>query len=205
MCFAQLATAAIGSALGGAGAGITQAENTQNAQNISDARNAVLLNQTGKNNAIAADSRGAFDTRMGQIQPAAVQQQQTDVSGQRAGMIDSNLPTINASTFPGSASSSEAVKSAIAQSVGQALDTARQKAASQAALGGYGDLFQRMGLQDSDASRKIQTDVGFAQANNALTPQLQDFAEHDASKPNSGLGAIFTGAGNALGSVAGSF
>jgi hypothetical protein len=130
-------------------------------------------------------------------------QQQTDATGARAGSINSNLPTINASTFPGAASSSEAVKSAIASSIGQALDTAKQKAASQAALGGYGDLFQRMGLQDADASRNIQTDVGFAQANNALTPQLQDFAEHDASRPNSGVGGLLTGIGSAFGSYAG--
>lgn len=204
MCFPQLLAATAGAALGGAGAGITQSENTQNAQNISDARNNVLASQIAKNNTIADDARNIFDARAAQIQPAAVQQQQAGVTGERAASINGNLPTINASTFPGAADSSTLVKSAVAKAVGDALATAQQKATAQATLGGYGDLFQRMGFQDADASRKIQTDVGFAQSNNALTPQLQDFAEHDVTKPNSGLGAILSGAGNALGSFAGS-
>lgn len=204
MCFETLIPLAIGTGLSAAGGAINNSENTANAEAIAKARNNVLVSQTNKNNVIANDSRGIYNTRQDQFQPAALTAQQTDATGDRAAAINGNLPTINATSFPGAADSSSIVKTSIAKAISDALAKSQQTATAQAALGGYGDLFQRMGFQDADAGRRIQTDVNFAQANNALTPELQDFAANSASKPNSGFGGLLTGIGSAFGSYAGS-
>lgn len=203
MCFESIIPLAIGTALSVGGGLLNKNENDTNAANIATARNDVLASQLGKNNVIANESRGVFNDRLAQVQPAATGQLQTDVTGQRANSINSNMPTINASTFPGAADSSSLVKSSVAKAIGDALATSQQRATAHAKLGGFGDTFQRMGLQDTDASNKIGTSIGFAQANNALTPSLQDFAEQETYKPNSGIGGLFQGIGNAFGSYAG--
>lgn len=206
MCFdpASLALALGGAVLSGVGSSINSNENTTNATNVANARNKVLLDELNKNNVLANDARGTFNTRLAAEQPAATTAQMGAVTGERTAAGTTNLPTINPTTMPGAADSSALVKSSVANAVNDALAKSEANATARGKLGGYGDLFFRQGMQDADAGRTIGTDVAGANANTALIPSLQDLAGADAYKPNSGLGGILQGLGSAFGTYGGS-
>lgn len=198
-----LALAAAGGLASAVGGAVSSNEDTTNASNIANARNGVLVQQLNKNTTLGNDARGSFNGSMAQVQPAAFGTAQDAATTARENSITSNLPTITPNTFPGAADSSSLVKGAYASAMEDALAKAKTRATAQGQLGGYGDMFFNQGLKDADAGRQIGTDVNAAKANTALIPALQDFAQADVYKPNSGLGGILQGLGSAFGSFAG--
>lgn len=194
----------ISAGVSAAGSAISSGEDKANAKRVAGARNDVLAHQLNLNTTLGDEARGTFNTRLDQVQPAAIAGQQADVTGQRAASIGSNLPTMTPATFPGAASSSSTTKNAYQTAIDDAVAKSQERATAQANLGGYGDLFFKQGMQDADASRSIATDVNFAKSNAALTPSLQDLAANSAYKPNSGIGAVLQGLGSAFGAYTGS-
>lgn len=204
MCWEIAIPMAISGVTSAIGGGISRGEDAANAAGIVKARNHVLTDTLNKNTALGDEARTQFNGRVTGMQPGAQDAQFAGTAASRAASIDGNLPTLSPSSFPGAAESSSLVKGAMADALEGALAKAHERTAAQAKLGSYGDTFTKMGLEDNQANRNISTDVNFAQANNALLPSLQDFAEQDAYKANSGLGSIIQGLGSAYGSYAGS-
>lgn len=192
----------IGGALSAGGKMVEQGEQTANAERVSRSRNAVLADTLMKNDRISDETRGSFNANQQTYTPENVNVRQGDeeakriTSGEAAVALPEALPT--------SADAPDIVQGATAKRMSETLAKGKERVKAQAKLGAFGDQWFKAGLGTDQAGRDIAVKAGFANQNLALMPHLQDFAENKAYQPISPLGGLLMGAGNAVGSAAGS-
>ncbi len=194
----------LGTGLSFVGNSIQQKNLAAQAQAKVDARNRVLATTLGKNDILADQARGIFDTRLQEVQPEGFDNTQAEVTAERTATLESSIREPQPEDIPLSGSAPEVVKSEIAKRMLAAFESAKGQAQSLGKLGGYGDAFFQEGLSNAEAGNQISIPNNFARGNLGILPYLQDFAQVSATKSISPIGGLLAGFGNALGGFAGS-
>jgi len=202
----ELALLAGGTALSAGGAYMQQQEAEENAQRQAEARNNELRRTLAKNDALAKQSRDTFNERQQKTTAEEMQKSQAEQTDKRQDTLETAVeetpPAAAEVSLSGSAPS--VVKSALAKSVGAAMQGSKDQASRQGALAGFGDTWLDQGFRDVEAGRGIAQDANFASGNMAILPYQQDFAEMRATKPISPLGGLMQGFGGMMSSYGGS-
>jgi hypothetical protein len=199
----------IGSGLSMAGQMMAQNEAEENARRQAEARNKELRRTLSKNDRLAQESRDKFALRQRQTTAQEMDQNQEDLTQKRQDTLtDAVQPIKNESDtqnaiVPLRGSAPQVVRSELGQKMEDALKWSTGQAESLGKLGGYGDAWLDQGFKDNETGRDLSVISDFAGGNMSILPYAQDFAEHKAYRPASGVGGLLQGFGSFLGSFGG--
>lgn len=194
----------IGSAISGGGALIQNNEANKQAEQSAKSRNRVLNETLAKNDKIARETRDTYAARENSFTPDAVATRQGADETSRVAGVDAVLPTSAPDpTTATAADSPDIVKTEVAARMSDALKRGRDQAKATAKLGSYGGQWLGQNIDNNAASRDIAMNAGFANSNLQNMPALQDLADLSTYKPQSPIGSILMGVGNAVGSAGG--
>lgn len=199
----EIALLAGSAGLSGTGALLDRREDERAGRRAVDANNRVLSEIMAKNDAIADQSRGRFDTALRSVAPPNFAANQDAATAKRTGTITSGLTAPDVGAINISQSAPDVVRSEFAKRFAEASDFSRGRGEALGKLGGFGDAVFNQGLMNEDARRNIGTDANLAGGNLALLQTLQDLEQVQAFKPRSPLGGVLRGAGSLLASAAG--
>lgn len=196
-------TLAISAAASGLGELLGRRDATKNAGRIADARNRIMSEILGTNDALVADSRNTFNTAVGAFDPAAFQATQADVTGARTDAITNAIagaPQQNVALKEGTPS---LVQRTFDDRNASAAADATRKGEARGRFGGFADVFHRTGLGNRAAGRDIAVNNNFAGGNLSIMPALQDLEALAAQRSANPFAAILKGLGQLGGSYAG--
>jgi hypothetical protein len=197
---------AAGAGLGAYGATDTRNEQINNQAAMADARNKVLQSYldtikgyTNENEATAGNVIDQFS------QPNQEAVLSNDQANREADVLAAIAPLTSADYNDVRLSGNDppGVKADIASRILAGYNKAATTAAGMAKLGGYADQWNGNKIAIDEGQRPIDTVNRFANAQTALVPELQDFAQYGAYKPASGTGQLYSALGNVFGAVGG--
>jgi hypothetical protein len=195
-----------GSTAASVGGGIiSRNEANANAQRIADARNAELLAEQQRLDKLRAENAITLKNTMDTFDQPNQEKAAADAEAQRNTEIQANAapPTSDAGEVSLAGNAPKVIKGAIADRMKEAFDRSTTKAKAMATLGKYGDVWGGNNRSVQSGGRNIDTVNGFARAEAALLPALQDLAGFSASKPSSGIGETLSALGSLGGTYAG--
>lgn len=200
-----LATAAISGGVGAIGDIISRNDAAKQARATAEARNAVLTKYLQRQAELAKESRGYFDTRMGDYAPGAQEAALTSAQDARTATSTGAItaPT-DASEVAFSGSTPAVVRSEYAKRMLAAFNSATERAKASGKLGGYSDNWLNNNVGIADTGRRIDTVNNFSRAETGMLNDQMDFAEIGAKREPSMWGPLLSGIGKIGMSAAGS-
>lgn len=192
--------------LGAFGARKSKRDAEAQAQAQADAQNKVLEDFLVRNDARGKESRGAFDQRIGQIQPdqlfatmGAAEASRGAAGREAAGGVPRMAMPSKASVAPIMAPEMDAAR-------GREMASVDQRIGSQAKLDSFGDLVFDLGMGNMKTGRKVGMVSDLAGADARMLPLFQELAGGSAALKNkpSGIGDLISGAATGAAYYAGS-
>jgi hypothetical protein len=197
-------TLALGLAASTGGAALTGSSNAATANAQAQAANNILTSKLNTLDGIYANQTGpTFADLMDNYSPAASSTGLTDAQNARTAAGEDNIWQQTADGVPLGEGGSPATQEAYAGQFKNAFDYATTAAENAGTVGGYTDDWFNDALADANAGRTIGAADNIAEGQKALIAPEQQLAENAAYRPPSPWGSIVSGAGNVLGSWAG--
>lgn len=202
MCLDPISMMVISTALSAGGEYINQNEASANAAREAEARNRELRRTQARQRQYAADSQAQLAKQIGRVAEGETgrEQLQDDLTADFQAQVvapEDVAPVVSSADAP------KIVQSEFAKKLRESLDKGKQRAASSARLGSFGQQLFGNALGAQDVGRFVDTRNRFSSADMSLLPHMQDFAAIEARKPSSGIGNIMKATGSVLGMGAG--
>jgi hypothetical protein len=197
MCIPGIDPVTIGLALAtsAAGAAINGYEQNKTQNSMISAKNAATMAELQRQKQFQADANAIFDSTKGGFEPEA--QAKTLQTGQDTSTqaFAGNTPTAEQVGSISTANAPKVVQDASANSTANVFKRAADRNTAAGNLQGYTQNFLDNNISLNRGGQKLGTVSDLARTSSAVGGLEQNAAYRNAFKPNSGIGDLFTAAG----------